>query len=242
MATDDSKILVKFDRGELKLYAREALMLRQVPTHPLHIRPQSLMLFVLVLHSPLCLVRMLKSPSRVYLDDDHCREYVEPVLDTLEASLSPRMDMLPSAGLSTNDLQRISDTAYDYGVLKYWQTCVRATLYATRPRLPLHRELQIGLAIEDPTIIVQATWEVSSDVLFRMKTSEIEIIGLKSWNRLREVVEDLGLDSYTTAVGPKLQEWIDKGKEAKLDSGKGVLETLFKDGSSTRRHTHYSRY
>ena len=98
------------------------------------------------------------------------------------------------------------------------------------------------MAIEDPTIIVQATWEVSSDVLFRMKTLEIEIIGLKSWNRLREVVEGLGLDSYTTAVGPKLQEWIDKGKEANLDSGKSVLETLFKDGSSTRRYNSYSRY
>ncbi|KAH8089338.1 hypothetical protein HD553DRAFT_164406 [Filobasidium floriforme] len=219
MATDDSKILVKFDDGELKHYARETLML-----------------------SPRCLVRMLKSPSKVYLDDNHCREYLEPVLDTLEASLSPRMDMLPSAGLSTEELKRISNAAQDYGVLKYWQTCVRAALYATRPRLPLHRELQIGLAIEDPTIIVQATWEVSSDDLFRMKSSEIETIGLEIWNRLREVVEGLGLDSYTTAVGPKLQEWIDKGKEANLDSGKSVLETLFKDGSSTRRHNSYSRY
>lgn len=188
------------------------------------------MLLVLVLNSPQWRNQILKS-GMVWLED-HSRYYLKPLLDTLEASLSLQVDMLPSVEDSSYDLEQIREAAYDYDVLKYWQICVRAALYASRPRLPLHRELQIGLAIEDPKIIVQATWEVSSDDLFRMKTSEIETIGLESWNRLRKVVEGLGLDSYTTAVGPKLQELIDKGKEANLDSGKSVLETLFdEDGS-----------
>jgi hypothetical protein len=195
------------------------------------------MLLVSVPHSPLWRNQMLKS-GKVWLED-HSRDHLKPLLDILETSLSPRLDVLPSDELSSDDWQSIREAAYDHDVLKYWQTSVRAALYASRPRLPLHRELQIGLAIEDPKIIVQATWEVSSDVLFRMKTSEIKTIGLERWNRLRGVVEGLGLDSYTTAVGPKLQEWINKGKEAKLDSGKNVLDTLFTEVPSWKRSSHY---